>query len=133
MNRAAIALIAVTIGLGGLAAGCGDDSKDAGAPSGDYCTKLPDYFKALGETLKGDLNDPQRLSGWAAKAKEMAAVAPANLKSQWDFVADYSQRMNAAGGDISKLTRDDVKRNGEASMAIIQHAQSDCGLKPQGQ
>ncbi|MGH3433741.1 MAG: hypothetical protein ACRDQB_12985 [Thermocrispum sp.] len=57
------------VGLGVLTAGC--SGSDA-----EYCTKLPGYFRTMGESMRGDLEDPKRLDGWATAAKDIADVAP---------------------------------------------------------
>lgn len=120
VRRTTALLVAAAIGIGGFATGCGDDTAD-------YCGKLPDYFRAIGESMKGDLKDPHRLDDWAAKAKEMAEIAPDELQSHWDFVVDYSGRMAKSPTKL-KLAPGDVKKNGAAGNAIMKHAKEECDL-----
>ena len=64
----------------------------------------------------------------------MAEMAPEELRTHWDFLVGYTEKVKASGGDISKITPDDVRKNGEAGTAITQHAMQKCNLQaPPGQ
>lgn len=120
--------MAAAIALVVFGSGCGDDSDDQAGDGGDYCAELPDYLGVMSASMAGDETDPDRFDEWAASAKEMAAIAPDELRDHWDFVVDYSDRMARAGGDLSALREGDVARNGEAGNAIIEHGTQECGL-----
>lgn len=122
---------AVVVALVGFNAGCGDDSNDeASGSSGEYCAELPEYFRVMGSSMAADATDSDRFDEWAAKAEDMAALAPDELRSHWDFTVDYSGRMAEAGGDLSALEPDDVEENGAAGNAIVKHATQECGINP---
>jgi hypothetical protein len=121
MNR--VGLVAALIAFTGLLTACGSDE--------EYCAKLPDYFRAMGEGMQADTKDERRWDKWAAEAEATAAVAPSELEEHWDFLADYASRMSEAGGDLNAIKPDDVKKNGTAGNAVMLDARERCNLPPQ--
>ncbi|WP_153416159.1 hypothetical protein [Nocardia macrotermitis] len=123
-----MALAFAIIALAGFASACSDDSNaEKPKSSSTYCTELPNYFKVMFESMNKNVEDPKRFDEWAAKAKQMQAIAPDELHSSWDFLVDYSGRM-AANADLSSMKSDDPQRNGAAGKAVVEHGQKYCGI-----
>lgn len=122
MNRAMGGLLAVVVGAGALTSGCS-------AADAEYCAALPGYFKAAGENLTGLVDDQRQLKDWAAAVEETAALAPDELKQQWDSLTGYAEQVGAAGADaVNAITPDEVKELGKAGKAVANDAAERCGL-----
>ena len=125
----ALAAFVIVIVLAGFTAACGDDPKNQARDSSNgYCAKLPEYFEVMGKGMATDSADRSRYDKWAAKAKEMQAIAPDELQSHWEFLVEYSGRVARVGDFFSAQQPDDIDKNGKAGGAIVEYGIQKCGL-----